>query len=190
MKTLVYKITVIGDGAVGKTSLCARYMGKGFQKDYLGTIGAQVSVKEVKFEKKTFKFQIWDIAGQPSWGTLRDPYFNGAAGTLAVFDITRLETFENIPKWIEKQWTTCNGPIPSILLGNKIDLRESFPMAIIPKQGKNLARQLSKEGMKAEIEVSYLETCAKTGENVQEAFLLLAETILAQVSKTSEFFSK
>lgn len=181
MKTFIYKITVIGDGAVGKTSLCRRYMGESFSGDYIATIGAQVHVREVEVGGKTFKFQIWDIAGQPSWEALRKPYYYGAAGTVVVSDISRVDSFANAPKWIAKQWSDGGRVIPTIILGNKADLRDSLPTAITPDQGKMLANELSEKSKKAGFDVAYLETSAKTGENVQQAFALLARNIMAHL---------
>ncbi|MFQ5981107.1 MAG: GTP-binding protein [Candidatus Heimdallarchaeota archaeon] len=185
MKTFIYKITVIGDGMVGKTSLCRRYMGESFSGDYLATIGAQVHVKKVDVGGKKFKFQIWDIAGQPSWEALRKPYYYGAAGTVVVSDISRFESFENAPKWIAKQWSDGGKMIPTIVIGNKMDLRESIPAAIAPDQGKLLAKELSAKSKPAGFDVSYLETSAKTGENVQQAFALLARNIMAHLEMNS-----
>ncbi len=178
MSTFLNKITVLGDGAVGKTSLCARYMGKGFKRSYLATVGAQVSVKDIDFRGHHFRFQVWDFAGQPSWASLQRPYYLGAFGTILVFDLTRKRTLENLPNWINEQWTQNKSIQPTIVLGNKVDLRKKMPECVSTKEGQAFAKELSEKTKEHGFQVPYIETSAKTGEQVDQAFESLAENIL------------
>ncbi|MHA1115558.1 MAG: Rab family GTPase, partial [Candidatus Heimdallarchaeaceae archaeon] len=82
-----FKIVLAGDGAVGKTSIRERYMGKGFTGDYLKTIGADFASKKVKVEDNDITFQIWDLAGQESYSAVRTTFYKGAIAAWLVFDI-------------------------------------------------------------------------------------------------------
>lgn len=184
MQVPEYKITLLGDGEVGKTSLCNRYMRKGFVEDYTMTVGADVSFKNLQVGEKQIKLQIWDIAGQPCFEAVRKSYFGGAVGALFVYDVTRPETLENARNWIEELWQhNEKGKVPVMLLGNKIDLRDSFPSAVTSEQGQALADELSDPTMEIKLEIDHLETSAKTGKNVDEAFHVLAEEIVKYVQK-------
>ncbi|MFX0115193.1 MAG: Rab family GTPase [Candidatus Hodarchaeota archaeon] len=180
MATPEFKITILGDGLVGKTSLCNRFLGKAFPGDYIMTMGTDISLKEVKFNEKRVKLQIWDIAGQKFFKAVRKAYFSGAVGALFVFDITRSETLKNGVGWVQEFWAqNGKGKCPVVILGNKIDLRESTPEAVSPEEGQALAYELSDPTKQIGFEIPYLETSAKTGENVDRAFFLLTEGILA-----------
>ncbi|MHA2271546.1 MAG: Rab family GTPase [Candidatus Hodarchaeales archaeon] len=182
MQVPEYKITLLGDGEVGKTSLCNRYMRKGFIEDYMMTVGADISFKTLEVGKTRIKLQIWDIAGQPCFEAVRKSYFGGAIGALFVYDITRPETLENAHNWIEELWKhNEKGKVPVVLLGNKVDLRDSVPSAVTSEQGQLVAYELSDPTMDVKSEILHLETSAKTGKNVDEAFHALAEEIVKYV---------
>jgi small GTP-binding protein len=175
----IYKICLLGDGAVGKTALRERYLGKPFTDDYKMTIGCDIVVKAIDDpEIGQVNFQIWDLSGQPSFDGVRMAYYSGAAGGVIVFDITRAETFNNTARWTNHLWR-YNGKskIPLIILGNKIDLRDNFPDSVHPRQGQLLAEELTKISSKANFQVQYLETSALTRYNVDEAFTLLGKSI-------------
>ena len=97
----IYKVIVIGDPAVGKTSLLSKFATNKFEEKYLPTVGVQILKEpiELKEENATVNLMFWDIAGQPQFYMLHRPYFNGADGMLLVFDITRSSTFSNINNW-------------------------------------------------------------------------------------------
>ncbi len=173
----LFKIVLIGDGAVGKTALRERFLGKGFNAEYLMTVGADFAKHTMTLTDGTLiTFQIWDIAGQPRFGAVRDIYYRGAQGGLVVFDITRRDSFENIGKWIEELWMHSGyGAVPYVLIGNKTDLRASVPGAIETYEGTELTEILSRETEPFDFQVEYIETSALTGENVERAFLILAE---------------
>lgn len=180
----IYKIALLGDGAVGKTSLRDRFMGKPLPGDYLMTIGADFAVKTLEIRNKPIKFQIWDLAGQPRFESVREPYYRGTLGGLLVFAVTRPESFENTSSWIKEIWkNNGKGKIPLVLLGNKIDLRDSVQPSIHPVHGEALATEFSKLCSKAGFEVPYIETSAKTGENVDHAFRILGEAIVDYIAR-------
>ena len=176
------KIVLCGDGAVGKTALRERYLGKDFTSSYLMTIGADFAVQKTEVTGKEVKFQIWDLAGQERFNSVRSLYYSGSHGALFVFDVTRIDSFQSlIDGWLpELQKHIRTGPVPIIILGNKIDLRNpDDPTHVSLERGKKLADEMAKKINDNKTPVPYLETSAKTGENVAQAFRKLAELIIA-----------
>jgi small GTP-binding protein len=179
----------MGDGAVGKTSLRNTYMGEQFTGQYLMTIGADFSIKEapvfVDGIKYDLKFQIWDLAGQQRFQEVRSVYYSGSVGALLVYDITRPDTYENTIKWLIELGKHAGKKIPPpvVLLGNKMDLREDMPSSMSAKDGLTLAKILPKYYCEDKFDVPYFETSAKTGENVERAFLKLGKQIISLKQK-------
>ncbi|MFQ5979630.1 MAG: GTP-binding protein [Candidatus Heimdallarchaeota archaeon] len=174
----IYKIALLGDGAVGKTSLRHRFMRNGFDDGYSMTIGADFATKTLEVDGKQIKFQIWDLAGQPQFSSIRPIYYRGSVGALLVYDISVPKSFHNALNWVTELWkNNGKGPVPFVLLGNKFDLRNKFPDAISSDQGKSLAEQLSEKTLEEGFEIPYLETSAKTGRNVTQAFSLLGANV-------------
>lgn len=173
-----FKIVLFGDGMVGKTTLRHKYMGKGFKTEGISTIGADFASIKINIKGKNHIIQIWDLAGQPGQQTVRKMFYRGAQGGLAVFDITRRETFDNLPNW----FTECfqhngRGKIPIVILGNKVDLRGPTTKYVQTEEGHAYAETL-KEYLS--IPVYYFDTSAKTGLNVKEAFDFLGKNILIE----------
>ena len=165
-KRYVFKIVVIGDGAVGKTSLIARFAEKTFKSEYKPTLGTNIIIKELKLGNNNIKLLLWDIAGQSKWQDVRHLYYRGAQGSIVVYDVTRPPSFESVPVW-NKDLLKFSGEIPRILLANKVDLTD--------------IRKIQKEdGLKlaAEMKAEYYETSAKDGTQVNEAFEKISELIL------------
>lgn len=168
------KICLIGDLGVGKTSLIRRYVLDQFDDKYIATIGTKVTKKDITAvnpnsqRPERISMMIWDIMGQPSFREiLRESYFFGAQGALAVCDVTDKDTFGELRYWI-KAMTATAGPVPTLVVGNKIDLKENVEITF--SELRSFA-----EGMGS---IAML-TSAKTGENVEKAFLALVERILA-----------
>ncbi|MFX1538626.1 MAG: Rab family GTPase [Promethearchaeota archaeon] len=183
------KVTLLGDGAVGKTALRERYLGQGFSGKYTLTIGADFASKRHKIGNEDLIFQIWDLAGQPRFDSIRGVYYRGAIGALVLFDITRPLSFENIDVWLNELWVNNGkGKVPLVILGNKVDLRkEGDPIQISYEKGLELTERISAETKKeAGFTVSYFETSAKTGQNVTEVFEELGKKIL-EYSKISRW---
>ncbi|MEM1658758.1 MAG: Rab family GTPase [Candidatus Jordarchaeales archaeon] len=168
----IFKIVVVGDGAVGKTSLIKRYTEESFQSDYIMTIGANFAVKNVEVDGILIKLQIWDLAGQPHFKEVRSSFYKGAVGVMYVFDVCRPESCVNLLNWKEELVKVC-GEVPGVLLANKIDLEEHRKVTV--DMGKELAARLG--------EIPYFETSALTGAGVREAFQKIAELAYEAVTK-------
>ena len=180
---VLVKVVLLGDAAVGKTSLRRRWMGERFEDHYLMTIGADFSVKSIRInfggKSFSFKFQVWDLAGQVRFQVVREGYYKGAHGAILMYDITNVESFQNVPNWVYELWNNSGrGVTPFIFVANKIDLRNEITNTIRFEYGNNYAAQLSEVTQPYGFEVPYLETSAKTGENVDSAFQLLGEIII------------
>lgn len=167
---------MLGDGAVGKTSIRKRHMGEGFSYDYLSTLGSDFSVKRYG-EKNDIVVQIWDLAGQPRFSSVREVYYLGTKGVVLVYDVTRPETFYSIPSWINEAITHRNSTVPlSIaLVANKIDLRNDEEyQTVTSTQGSEYATELANW---SKMGVPYIETSAKTGFNVDMMFNSMIESM-------------
>lgn len=173
------KVVFIGNDAVGKTSIAKRYLGHGFDVQYKSTIGADFYIKrDAYFFSSIGKYQIewmiWDLAGQEYFNIVRPIYYNKARAAIIVFDVSRPSTFRALPNWIREFWQYARGIHPFIIIGNKIDLREER-QCIPPSYGKKYAETLTRQ---LGFPIPYVETSAKTGYNIKEAFEILAQTII------------
>ncbi len=163
MKELFRKICVLGDPAVGKTSLIRRYVIDIFDDNYIPSVGMKVTKKRVLLNDGSLSLtlMIWDILGSKS-NRFDSVYYKGVEGALIVCDVTREKTLENISNWISGVFD-ITGEVPLLFLANKIDLNG---MSIAVKEEMSeYARSFTTET---------LFTSAKTGENVENAFLSLA----------------
>ena len=171
------KICLAGEGAVGKTSLIRRFLFDQFEDKYTATLGAKVSRKSLTIEDARGRgtahidMAIWDVMGEKFLRELlREAYFYGSQGILAVCDVTRPETMEDLESW-KGSIESVTGKIPMIVLANKVDLKEE----------RVLDEQALETFTKA-WDSSYLLTSAKTGANVEKAFEQLAQMVLDSVS--------
>ncbi|UCC19178.1 MAG: GTP-binding protein [Promethearchaeota archaeon] len=172
MSLYVFKVILIGPGAVGKTSLLHRFVENKFSFRYKLTIGADFLSKIINYKDSTIKMQIWDIGGQERYKFLRSSFFDGANGALMVFDLSRWHTFEELDEWLSDLREYAGEKIPFALIGNKIDL--------IDKKEEIYERESAQVFAKKE-NTFYIETSAKTGENVEGAFLDLTNKMIKNV---------
>lgn len=153
----VFKVIFLGDPVVGKTSIVARYVTSSFKENYMPTLGANITSKDYDFGGRRVTLTIWDIAAQEMYKKLREKYYNGVKAVFIVYDVTRPETFQNVNSWVEDIKDFVQKNTPKVLIGNKIDL----PQKVDSKAGKKLASEIGSE---------FIETSAKTGENVDKLF--------------------
>ncbi|MHA1339071.1 MAG: Rab family GTPase [Promethearchaeota archaeon] len=160
----VYKFVILGDPEVGKTSLISKYTSGKFRDEYIATIGVSITNHAFKIPLEPtsgIKLLLWDLAGQEKFKFARKIYLEGARGCFLVYSVIDRNSFNNINKWY-KYIKEDLGKIPTFLVANKIDL--DLQRIIPPKEGIKKAEDLK---------CSYIETSAKTGENVKEAFEML-----------------
>jgi small GTP-binding protein len=168
-REIVFKIVVVGEPAVGKTSLVIRFCENRFSEHYIMTIGSNFAVKLIPLPDRNVmaRLQVWDLAGQTSFAFIRPGFYKGASGAIYVFDITKRETFEKVKEWhSESQQYLKNCPV--IIVGNKADLQEE--RVIAKKEGEALANEIGAIG--------YWETSAKTGEKLEDAYMTLTTGML------------
>jgi small GTP-binding protein len=134
---------------------------------YIPTVGVQVSLKNIEFTNDTLvKLNIWDIAGQEHFKNLRSNFYQGSNAVLIVYDMTNPKTFKNVENWY-LDMVKVLGPIPGFLVGNKVDL----PRQVSKFDGEDLADKM---------EIGYIETSAKTGENIDSVFQSLAQRLVKE----------
>ena len=166
----VLKMVALGDGAVGKTSCIMRYTQNSFGESYKATIGTNIAVKELEAEvrpgeKSTAQIVLWDLAGQPTYKDLRSRYMVGSAIAFLVYDVTRPPTFLNVASWYDN-FVAVSPEAVVILVANKVDRKDR----VVPREaGEMVSRWLK---------IDYIETSAKTGENIEKMFTKCVETAI------------
>jgi GTP-binding nuclear protein Ran len=118
-----FKLVIIGDGGVGKTTFVKRHISGEFQKPYIPTKGAEVSHIDLTTNRGKLRFTIWDTAGQEKFGSLRECYYIEANCAIIMFDLTSRQTYKNVPKWHKDLTKICEN-IPIVLVGNKADAKD------------------------------------------------------------------
>jgi len=169
-KKLRYKITVIGDGRVGKTSLISKYTLGAFDTDYIETIGAQFSKYDKEIDGDNIRLLFWDIAGQDSFDFLRPSFYRESDAAIIVYSLEKNQlgsrSFKNITNWHREVKQFC-GEIPIVLFANKIDLIDEDKIEL------SEIEQIASENEF----LGYYITSAKTGKGVHKAFNAIIEKL-------------
>jgi len=165
-KTFQFKLVLLGDSAVGKSSLVLRFVKKQFYEYQESTIGAAFLTQTVNCGDFMVKFEIWDTAGQERYHSLAPMYYRGAASAIVVYDITSRQSFVRAKSWVKELQRQGNPHIVIALAGNKLDLQENRQVEIA--EGKAYAEENG---------IFFMETSAKTNHNVTEVFKLIARTL-------------
>ena len=159
----IFKITVIGDGSVGKTSLIRKYTQGSFQEDYIKTIGAQFSIYEMEIDGDVVTLFFWDIAGQDEFHFLRPSFYKDSKAAIIVYSLEENDlgknSFKHIPNWHDDILKFCDD-IPIVVFANKVDLVNKDNLV-----DTKILKIVKKRGF-----IGYYRTSAKTGEGVSQAF--------------------
>jgi len=163
-----FKLVLVGDGGVGKTTFVKRHLTGEFEKKYIATQGVEVSSLVFFTNYGPIKFNIWDTAGQEKLGGLREGYYIGADCAIAMFDVTSRITYKNIPKWHKDLTRICEN-IPMVLVGNKVDAKDR----------KIKARQINFHRKR---NIQYYDVSAKSNYQFEKPFLFLLKRLVNDVN--------
>ena len=168
-----FKIILVGDSAVGKTSLVNRFMGLEYQENMTCTINADFKLKSLSLDSSTgVDLTVWDTCGQEKYRSMTRQYFKDAQGVLLVFDVNNENSFSGLNEWLNEIKTNCNNSNVSIVLvGNKIDLNDRI---ISKEEGNEFAE---KNGL------LYVETSSKDGININTPFEMLSNDIVKKINE-------
>lgn len=163
----MFKVLLLGDAGVGKTSLMWRFSEDVFNKTYISTIGIDFKLRTIEVQGKRVRLQVWDTAGQERFHAISVSYYRTAVGIMLVYDITRRRSFENIAKWLRNIDEHAKEDVIKLLIGNKCDLHG--PRTVKREEGEKLAE---------EYDMSFFETSAKENESIEEAFECIAKEVM------------
>ncbi|TGZ68191.1 hypothetical protein CRM22_004400 [Opisthorchis felineus] len=167
----MFKILIIGNSSVGKTSFLFRYADDSFTSAFVSTVGIDFKVKTIFRQDKRVKLQIWDTAGQERYRTITTAYYRGAMGFILMYDITNEESFNAVQDWVTQIKTYSWDNAQVVLVGNKCDLADERAVSV--DWGRRLAQQLGLE---------FFEASAKEDVNVRNVFERLVDLIFDKMA--------
>lgn len=172
----IFKLLLIGDSGVGKSSLLLRFAEDSFTSNYVATIGVDFKIKTVEVGGARVKLQLWDTAGQERFRTITSTYYRGTHGVVVVYDVTNGESFRNVKRWLHELEDNCDREMERVMVGNKND--DPSSKVVQTEDAERFANILG---------VRLIETSAKENLNVEEVFTYLTGRILrAKVRKTAK----
>ncbi|CAN4109108.1 unnamed protein product [Withania somnifera] len=168
----VFKIVLIGDSAVGKSQLLARFARNEFSLDSKATIGVEFQTKTLLLDNKTVKAQIWDTAGQERYRAVTSAYYRGAVAAMLVYDLTKRQSFDHMARWLEELREHAERKIVIMLIANKSDLGSL--RAVPVEDAQEFAEREN---------LFFMETSALQSTNVESAFMTVVTEIYKIISK-------
>ena len=163
----LFKILLLGDAGVGKSSIILRYTKNEFNAKMVSSIGVDFKTKDIIVNDKRVKLQIWDTAGHERFRTITTSYYRGAHGIVTVFDLTDRESFEHIEKWLDEINKYAKENVMRFLIGNKSDLVDKRQVQY--EEARALSNRLN---------IYYVETSAKNNINVSDFFQIATKNYL------------
>lgn len=159
--SLVFKFIIVGDTGVGKSSILLKYCEDKFLLEHNVTVGVDFRSKIVQIDPKTnVKVQIWDTAGQETFGTIVRSFYKDCAGVFLVYDVNSKSSFQNLETWLSEVRTNCDNEPIYILIGNQVDF--NVPRQVEYEEGKKFMEDCNLD--------FFFETSARSGQNIQKAF--------------------
>ena len=173
----IFKLILIGNSCVGKSSIIQRYIQKTFNDEYTCTIGVDFFMKTLDINDNLIKLQLWDTAGTEKFKSITTGYYRGANAAFVVFDLTSRISFDSVSEWIQNyyNYSNPNSEKNVVLIGNKSDLKEN--------------REISDEEINKfaiNNNIKYFETSAKNGNNIEECFYYIAEKLMKDMKEKGE----
>ena len=162
----LFKLLLIGDSGVGKSSLLLRFTDNNYTEDNISTIGVDFKIKTIEIDGKRVKLQIWDTAGQERFRTITSSYYRGAHGIIIVYDVTNKDSYWNVQRWLHEVDRYAYEKVSKLLVGNKCD--QDSKREISYEEGKEFADSKC---------IPFMETSAKNSLQVEEAFVHIATEI-------------
>ncbi|XP_038054831.1 ras-related protein Rab-35-like [Patiria miniata] len=169
----LFKLLIIGDSGVGKSSLLLRFADNTFSGTYITTIGVDFKIRTIDLNGERVKLQIWDTAGQERFRTITSTYYRGTHGVIVVYDVTSAESFVNVKRWLHEIEQNCDD-VSRILVGNKNDCPER--KVVLTEDATNFAEQMT---------IQLFETSAKENINVEEMFNAITGLVLKQKKESA-----
>jgi Ras-related protein Rab-35 len=162
----LFKLLIIGDSGVGKSSLLVRFADNTFTGNYITTIGVDFKIRTIDLHGERVKLQIWDTAGQERFRTITSTYYRGTHGVIVVYDVTSGESFANVKRWLHEIDQNCE-VVNRILVGNKND--DPDRKVVLTEDARRFSDQMG---------IQLFETSAKDNINVEEMFRAITELVL------------
>lgn len=164
----LFKLLIIGDSGVGKSSLLVRFADNTFSGNYITTIGVDFKIRTIEIAGERVKLQIWDTAGQERFRTITSTYYRGTHGVIVVYDVTSGDSFANVKRWLHEIEQNCD-VVNRILVGNKCDDPER--RVVLKEDAARFADQMG---------IRLFETSAKANINVEDMFRSITELVLRE----------
>lgn len=162
----LFKLLIIGDSGVGKSSLLLRFAENIFSPNYITTIGVDFKIRTVEVGGYRIKLQVWDTAGQERFRTITSTYYRGTDGVIVVYEVTSGDSFSNVKRWLDEINMNCES-VKKILVGNKSDDKDR--RVVLESDARRFAEELG---------IPFFETSARSNENVDKVFNCITELVL------------
>jgi small GTP-binding protein len=181
--SFLMKTVFFGEKGVGKRSFLRTSRMGNFTGSKM-THGFEFHLKEFNIRNKIVKIQVWDLAGQPRFGTVRKVYYYGSMGAIGLFDVTRPETLHYLEGWLNEVYKhNGKGEIPAMILGNKIDLRNDTLDHITDTQAENFVSKINQTISDDLFKAKYIPISAKEGINIRKPFEILGSRYIDYINR-------